>query len=50
MPTRSEARSVFEDIPELKLPDQMVGLAETIIDKMSGEFEPEKFEDRYEMR
>jgi DNA end-binding protein Ku len=26
----------------------MVGLAETIIDKMSGEFEPEKFEDRYE--
>jgi DNA end-binding protein Ku len=26
----------------------MVELAETIIDKMSGEFEPEKFEDRYE--
>jgi DNA end-binding protein Ku len=26
----------------------MVGLAETIIDKMSGEFQPEKFEDRYE--
>jgi DNA end-binding protein Ku len=44
---RSE-ESVFEDIPELNLPDQMVGLAETIIDKMSGEFEPEKFEDRYE--
>src|SRR6476469_7042238 len=40
--------SVFEDIPELKLPDQMVGLAEDIIDKMSGEFEPDKFEDRYE--
>jgi DNA end-binding protein Ku len=39
--------SVFEEIPEMKLPDQMVGLAETIIDKMSGEFEPEKFEDRY---
>src|SRR5205807_6534848 len=34
--------------PELKLPDQMVGLAEDIIDKMSGEFEPGKFEDRYE--
>jgi DNA end-binding protein Ku len=44
---RSE-ESVFEEIPGLKLPDQMVGLAETIIDKMSGEFEPEKFEDRYE--
>src|SRR6185436_13887974 len=40
--------SVFEDIPDLKLPDQMVGLAEEIIDRMSGEFEPDKFEDRYE--
>ena len=28
--------------------DQMIGLAEDIIDKMSGEFEPDKFEDRYE--
>src|SRR5689334_16850283 len=44
---RSE-EGVFEEIPELKLPDQMVGLAEEIIDRMSGEFEPEKFEDRYE--
>src|SRR5687767_3011824 len=32
----------------MKLPDQMVGLAEDIIDRMSGEFEPDKFEDRYE--
>ena len=44
---RSE-EGVFEEIPELKLPDQMVGLAEDIIDKMTGEFEPDKFEDRYE--
>jgi DNA end-binding protein Ku len=44
---RSE-ESVFEDVPDLKLPDQMVGLAEDIIDKMSGEFQPDKFEDRYE--
>ena len=44
---RSE-EAVFEEIPDLKLPDQMVGLAETIIDKMAGEFEPENFEDRYE--
>ena len=36
---RSE-EGVFEEIPDLKLPDQMVGLAEDIIDKMSGEFEP----------
>src|SRR3954462_6705868 len=40
--------AVFEEIPDLKLPDQMVGLAEDIIDKMTGEFEPDKFEDRYE--
>ena len=40
--------AVSEEIPDLKLPDQMVGLAEDIIDKMSGEFEPDKFEDRYE--
>jgi DNA end-binding protein Ku len=26
----------------------MVGLAEHIIDKMTGEFEPDTFEDRYE--
>jgi DNA end-binding protein Ku len=44
---RSE-EAVFEEIPEMKLPDQMIELAETIIDKMTGEFEPEKFEDRYE--
>jgi DNA end-binding protein Ku len=29
------------------LPDQMVGLAETIVDKMTGTFEPTAFEDRY---
>src|SRR5436853_3978393 len=33
---------------EMKLPDQMIGLAEDIIDKMTGEFEPDTFEDRYE--
>jgi DNA end-binding protein Ku len=40
--------AVFEEIPDLDLPAQMVGLAEEIIDRMTGEFEPEKFEDRYE--
>ena len=44
---RSE-EAVFEEIPDVKLPDQMVGLAEHIIDKMSGEFNPDEFEDRYE--
>jgi DNA end-binding protein Ku len=40
--------AVFEEIPDLKLPDQMIGLAEDIIDKMTGEFEPDTFQDRYE--
>jgi DNA end-binding protein Ku len=40
--------AVFEEIPEVKLPDQMLDLAEHIIDKMTGEFNPEEFEDRYE--
>ena len=40
--------AAFEDIPDIKLPDQMVSLAEDIIDRMTGEFEPDKFEDRYE--
>lgn len=40
--------AVFEDIPDVDLPEQMTGLAETIIDKMSGTFDPEEFKDRYE--
>src|SRR6476661_8423749 len=40
--------AAFEDIPDIKLPDEMVKLAEDIIDRMTGEFEPDKFEDRYE--
>ena len=44
---RDEA-AVFDEIPDMKLPDQMVALAETIIDRMTGGFEPDKFEDRYE--
>jgi DNA end-binding protein Ku len=37
--------AAFEDIPDI---NQMVNLAEDIIDRMAGEFEPDKFEDRYE--
>jgi DNA end-binding protein Ku len=40
--------SVFEDIPDMRLPPDMVSLAETIIDKMTGTFEPGTFEDRFE--
>ena len=40
--------AVFEEVPEISLPPEMLNLAEHIIDKMTGEFEPDKFEDRYE--
>lgn len=38
----------FDEIPDLTLPKQMLDLAKHIIDKMTGKFEPEQFEDRYE--
>jgi len=38
----------FEDIPDLKLPDEMRELAVHILDKKAGHFDPSKFEDRYE--
>src|SRR5262245_16975326 len=43
-----QAANYFEEIPDLELPKQMMELATHIIDKMTGKFEPEKFEDRYE--
>jgi hypothetical protein len=38
----------FEDIPELKLPKEMLDLAAHIITGKSGHFDPAQFEDRYE--
>ena len=38
----------FEEIPDVELPKEMLELAKHIIHKMSGKFEPEQFEDRYE--
>jgi DNA end-binding protein Ku len=32
----------------VKLPDEMMGIAEVIIERKSGHFEPTKFSDRYE--
>jgi DNA end-binding protein Ku len=43
-----DAKPYFEDIPPLKLPDEMVKLAEHILDTKSGHFDPSDFEDRYE--
>ena len=38
----------FEDIPSLKLPDEMVELAEHILETKTGHLDPAEFEDRYE--
>jgi len=38
----------FEDIPELKLPKDMMDLASHIVSNKSGRFDPSHFEDRYE--
>jgi DNA end-binding protein Ku len=38
----------FDDIPAVKLPDEMTKLAEHILDTKAGHFDPAEFEDRYE--
>ena len=38
----------FEDIRDVKIPEEMMDLAEHIIDKKKGKFDPDRFEDRYE--
>jgi DNA end-binding protein Ku len=38
----------FEDISDIQIPAEMKELAEVIIDRKAGHFEPAKFEDRYE--
>jgi DNA end-binding protein Ku len=43
-----DTKPYFEDIPSLKLPDEMVELAEHILDTKTGHFDPSEFEDRYE--
>jgi len=44
---RDEA-SYFEDIPDLKLPKEMLDLATHIVNTKSGHFDPAEFQDRYE--
>ncbi|HEX6001624.1 MAG TPA: Ku protein [Hyphomicrobiaceae bacterium] len=43
-----QAANYFDEIPDLELPKQMLELASHIIEKMTGTFEPDQFEDRYE--
>jgi DNA end-binding protein Ku len=42
------ATSYFEDVPDLKLPEEMKDLAHVIIQRKAGHFHPEEFTDRYE--
>ena len=44
---RDEA-SYFEDIPDLKLPKEMLDLATHIVNTKSDHFDPSQFQDRYE--
>jgi DNA end-binding protein Ku len=41
-------KEYFEDIPDEKIPKDMLELASHIVETKSGHFEPEKFEDHYE--
>jgi DNA end-binding protein Ku len=43
-----DEKDYFEDIPELKLPKDMLDLAGHIVKTKSGHFDPSHFEDRYE--
>lgn len=38
----------FDEIPDVKIPADMIKLAEHILDSKKGHFDPSKFEDRYE--
>jgi DNA end-binding protein Ku len=42
------AAEYFEDIPSIKLPGEMIELAEHILETKAGHFDASEFEDRYE--
>jgi DNA end-binding protein Ku len=43
-----DTKDYFNDIPEMKLPEDMLQLAEHILETKAADFDPDKFEDRYE--
>ena len=48
---KSEVRkedAYFDEVPTVKVPNDMLQLAEHILEQKKGHFDPEKFEDRYE--
>ncbi len=42
------AEDFFEEIPDLKVPGEMLKLAEHILETKSGDFDPSQFKDHYE--
>ena len=48
---KSEVRdedTYFDEVPNVKVPSDMLQLAQHILDQKKGHFDPDKFEDRYE--
>jgi DNA end-binding protein Ku len=43
-----KADEYFDDIPDLKVSDEMLKLAEHILETKAGDFDPSQFNDRYE--
>jgi DNA end-binding protein Ku len=43
-----DAHEYFDEIPNVKIPPDMIQLAEHILESKRGHFDPSKFEDRYE--
>jgi DNA end-binding protein Ku len=43
-----KAEEYFEDIRDIKVPGEMLKLAEHILETKSGDFDPSQFKDRYE--
>jgi DNA end-binding protein Ku len=43
-----DAETYFEDIGEIQIPNDMLALAEHILDSKAADFDPSKFHDRYE--
>jgi DNA end-binding protein Ku len=47
-PEVRQAKDFFDDIPDKKADPQMIAIAEKIIEQLAGDFDPSKFNDRYE--
>ena len=43
-----DAAQYFDDIQDIKINNDILGLAKHIVDKRAGHFEPQKFEDYYQ--